>query len=333
MTFTSDLANVGDQGTREADLATSQSADDSRVPFDQKVFCINTMRGRCAPGTVSLWDKRAGRCSCEQRRANLDIVPREEVSDSLPSPNTHVFFAPSMKGRCAPEPFAFREYRGVRRSSASQEAQLDIVPRGENDASRVPFDPHLYCETYTKCPPESVGLWDIRIGRCFCGSPRADIDLATREEAEASRLQSDRKTPTTVYVLTNRLLPQPLIFPTAISPPSWTAIQTTLALLRDYIKSESDLQRVCSGAKDPQAYGFELEIFRRICNPNITVPVSKSEIDMAEQMILSALFIDTILERNNNNFSGACSEAKSPGVIPSPLDDQWILFVLCHQGH
>ena len=339
------------------------------------------MKGRSAPATVGLWDNRAGRCYCGPRRANLNIVTRKEASDSTPSPNTHAFCAPSMKGRCAPATVAVWDYRGHRCSCASRKvnlniipregteasrvpfdphvycknqincpsgsvglwdqragrcycgprrANLDIDPREETEASRIPFDPHVYCANQTRCPPGSAGLWDNRTGRCYCGPRRANIALDTREEAEASRPQSDRKTPTTVYVLTHRLLPQPLTFPTGISPANWTAIQTTLALLREYIKSESDLEQVCAGTKNPQAYGFKLETFRKICNPNITVPVSQPEINKAVQMVNSANFIDTILQRNDNKFGGACSEAKSPGVIPSPLDSEWILFVLCH---
>jgi hypothetical protein len=266
---------------RDAGLATREDTSDSRVLYDPHGICAHKLKGKCAPGTVGLWDSREGRCYCGRlRKSNIEIVPREE-----------------------------------------------------GESSRVPFDPHVYCANRVKCPSGSVGLWDNRAGRCYCGLRRANIDINTRDEAEASRLQYGRKTLTTANVLANHLMGEHLTFPTGISNPDWTAIQATLAILHEYINSQPDLHQVCTGAKNPQAYGFKLEIFRRICKPEIVVPIPHPEIEKAEQKVNSALFIDTILQRNKNNFGSACNEAEASGVIPSPLDRQWILLVLCHQGH
>ena len=209
----------------------------------------------------------------------------------------------------------------------------DLAPREDKEDSRTPFDPHVFCLNNLKdrCAPGTVGLWDKHAGRCYCGPRKANIDLNTREEAETSPLQVDYKTLITEPMLTNRLLPQPLKFPTGISNSDWTAIQATLALLYDYVKSQSDLHQVCTGAKHPKAFGFKLEIFRRICAPDeIYLPVSPLKIQPAEKKVNSALFIDTMLKRYNNNYGLACHAVKPSGAIPHVLDKEWILTVLCN---
>ncbi len=135
---------------------------------------------------------------------------------------------------------------------------------------------------------------------------------------------------TTSDMLIKRLLPQPLKFPTGISNNDWTAIEVALVLIGDSIKSQSDLHQVCTGAKDPQAFGFGLNIFRKLCTPEINMPVSQAEIDKAEQKVYSAGWIDTILQKYNSDVYGACDEAQRNGVISSTLDKQWIISQMCH---
>ena len=129
-----------------------------------------------------------------------------------------------------------------------------------------------------------------------------------------------------------RLLPEPLTFPTGISNTDWTAIEVSLVLLTDYFTSQASFSQVCTGEKDPQAYGFKLEIFRKLCTPEITIPVARTEVEKAEDRVYSALWIDTVLIRRNNDFQGACGEAKSTDFTGTTLDREWIISQLCKAG-
>jgi hypothetical protein len=139
--------------------------------------------------------------------------------------------------------------------------------------------------------------------------------------------------PTTAETLTYRLLPFPLKFPTGIISNDWTAIQGTLVLLDGRLKTQTDLHQVCTGEKDPMVYGFKLDIFRKLCTPEITMPIATPEVAETEQKVYSALWIDTVLARYSNDFSRACKDAKRPGEIPASLDGKFILSQLCNGVH
>jgi hypothetical protein len=142
-----------------------------------------------------------------------------------------------------------------------------------------------------------------------------------------------RSAPTTAEILISRLLPANLKFPSGISSDDWTAIQVTLLLFDEMvIKSQSDLHQACTGAKVPLAYGFKPEIFCKLCKPEITMPVSSSEVAKAQEKVDSAIFIDNKLLKYSNDFSSACTEAKGADAISSGLDRSWILSQLCKVG-
>lgn len=252
----------------------------------------------------------------------------------------------------------------------------DLAPQVRNEPGPVPFSPRAYCTTALKgrCSNGQLALWDRRSGRCFCESAKTVVDLVTREEQSVSQDAVDRdgkcadtmgghctngtvgvwdndrqqcfcgitsrnltENPTTSDMLTSRLLPQPLKYPTGISPADWTAIHATLVLLDETLKSQTEFGQVCTGEKDLQVFGFKLDIFAKICNPEITMPVAQPEIAKAQQRVFSALWIDTILERHHNgglyDFYGACEEAKVPDAISSTLDKKYILSQLCYKGN
>ena len=139
--------------------------------------------------------------------------------------------------------------------------------------------------------------------------------------------------PTTADTITSRLMPFPLKFPTGIISNDWTAIEGILVLLDGRLKTQTDLHQVCTGEKDPMVYGFKLDVFRKLCTPEITMPVATAEVVKTEKKVYSALWIDTVLARYNNDFSRACKDAKRPGQIPPSLDEKFILSQLCNMGH
>lgn len=175
------------------------------------------------------------------------------------------------------------------------------------------------CNGDGDCPMSYHYVYRNMKGYCYCGPEPKDPSVSIAG-------------PTTAENLTSRLLPQPLKFPTAIPADEWVAIQASLVLLDDHIKSQADLYRVCTGAEDPQVYGFKLEVFRKVCNPEITMPAPSSEIVKARNRVLSALYIDTILEQNSNDFGAACEEAKSPNTPDRGFDNEWIVSVLCSEA-
>ena len=258
---------------RDADLGPQVMNDPGRVPFDPRVYCTNSYKGRCPNGQVGLWDRHNGRCFCGSAKTVVDLVTREEQSVSQDAAGRYGKCADTMEGHCA---------------------------------------------------NGTVGVWDNEGQRCCC-----------RATSKNSSIYAGG--PTTSNMITSRLLPQPLKYPTGISPNDWTAIQVTLVLLDETLKSQTDFGQVCTGEKDLQAYGFKLEIFAKICKPEITMPVAQSEVAKAQKKVYSALWIDTILERHHNgglyDFYGACEEAKVPEAIPSTLDKQYILSQLCYMGH
>jgi hypothetical protein len=243
-----------------------------RFPFDPRVVCLNTLKGRCGGGRVGLWDQHQGKCYCG---------------------------TPKAKAR----------------------AEIELDPCAEQDESIIAVDyPAICVQTLNgSCPAGNRGLWDKSAGHCYCG-------------AESQNLSVSAVQPTTADMLIRRLLPQPLKYPTGISNTDWTAIEVTLVLLDEHVKSQTEFHDMCTGAKDPQAYGFKIEIFRKICTPEVTIPVAKPEIEKAQQRVYSALFIDTILVKHNNDFHGACEEAKAPNVIQASLDKTYIVSQLCHQS-
>lgn len=129
--------------------------------------------------------------------------------------------------------------------------------------------------------------------------------------------------------IVSRLVAQPLNSPIELSAADWNAVQTTLALLEGIITSQAEFHQICTGAQDPTAYGFKLDIFRRVCKPEIAVPVAQAEILKAECMVNSARWVATTLELNHNDGAAACANAKTPGRIPSLLDKSFILSQLC----
>ncbi|ERF69183.1 hypothetical protein EPUS_01140 [Endocarpon pusillum Z07020] len=257
---------------RDADLAPQVMKDPGRFPFDPRVHCTNTLKGRCSNGQAGLWDRRNGRCFCGSAKTVVDLVTRKEQSVSQD--------AVDRDGTCA-------DTMGVHCANGT-------VGVGDNDRQRC-------CETTST--------------------------NSTRPDGNA----------TTSDTLTSRLLPQPLKYPTGISLADWNAIIVTLVLLDETLKSQTDFGQVCTGEKDLQAFGFQLEIFSKICQPEITMPVAQPEIAKAQKRVYSALWIDTILERHHNgglyDFYGACEEAKVPDAVPSTLDKEYILSQLCYMGH
>jgi hypothetical protein len=191
---------------------------------------------------------------------------------------------------------------------------------GEPKNFRIPMNPHEYCKNSLKgkCGGGTTGLWNQRTGRCYCGTSKAS--------------DSSAAAPTTFDVLTSRLLPLPLRFPTGISNTDWTAVEVTLVLLDESIKTQTGFHQICTGEKILQAFGFKLDIFQKICSPEISIPVAEAEIVKAQTKVYSALWIDTVLQKHNNDFHAACEEAKSPGGTESTslLDKQWIVDQLCY---
>jgi hypothetical protein len=128
--------------------------------------------------------------------------------------------------------------------------------------------------------------------------------------------------------IVSRLVAQPLDSPIDLTANDWNAVQTTLALLDWGIKSQADFHEICTGAQDPAAYGFKLDIFRRVCKPEIAIPVAEAEIVKAQCKVNSSRWAATILDIKNNDKAAACADAKTPGRISSLLDKPLILSQL-----
>ncbi len=315
---------------------------------------------------------------------SLEVTPAKLIDqDTAQAENTMwVYRCDKYQHKC-PRGYHFVDLRGDRCAclprTGAWKRDANDAPQINNALGRFPFDPKVYCTNAYKgrCPNGQVGLWDSRGGRCFCGSAKTVIDLATMENKVVSpdaidlheecvrtmgghcgnrtvglwdsegqhchcpttskNLSVDTGRPTTSKTLTGQLLPQPLKYPTNISNTDWTAIQVTLVLLDETIKSQMDFRQVCTGEKDLQAFGFKNEVFGKICNREITMPVAQAEIAKAQKKVYSALWIDTILERHHNgglyDFYGACEEARVSDAIPPTLDKEYILSQLCYRGH
>lgn len=330
------------------EIVPREELGDSASPLHHMLSCVYK---RCPRGTVGDWDSRTGSCFCGPLilKPIVDIVPREEDEDPRTRYDPRFVCVKIMKGRCPPRSVGYWDKRsGHCYCGAPKKASVnDIVSREELGESRSPFNPHAVGDQYAS----DAGRSDPHTDHCHCESREEDVDLNTRDagchceprkedldlntggnDAEISSIQNDGGTNISIpLMLTQRLMSQPLKFPTGISYPDWTAIQVSLALLGGYVKSQSDLHQICTGAQKPEVYGFKLDIFRRLCTPGeIHVPVSPLDLRLAERKVSSALFIDTMLQRYKNDYGLACQAVKRSGAIPDVLDTEWIRTVLCH---
>jgi hypothetical protein len=315
---------------QDTDLVQRQESEDARLPFarlpfDPRVYCTTSMKDHCPAESVGLWSKSMGRCYC----GHAELAEREEAK--IPPGSwleDLVFFAMRCQydygHNCAPPTFALWSFDNQRCYCASNMADYGVFKReaAENSSvtngASIPKDPDAYCEALLKdrCAAGTCGYWDKEGGFCYCSAgPK------TTPTTDA----------TTAGELVKRLVFDPLAFPTYISDSGWTAILASLTLLRDFINSQSDLHNTCSGRGGLQVYGFEPEVFRKLCTPEIAAPVATSEVDKAETKVLSAMFVDNKYKSHKGDWTAACDEVKLPGGIPanSSLDTEWILQVLC----
>jgi len=301
--------------TGDTDFEMTENSEE-RLPYDPSFYCVNTLKGRCPAGTFGIWNERSSSCFCGRGKMNMDLATRDTDSDLETDSNHDLGF------------------------DASQKSE-----------SRNPFDIHVYCANWLKrqCPAGTSGHFNSRARICFCGRGKMNMDIATRDTDTTppsplpphcgparngtSNVTMSTAGPTTADTITSRLMPFPLKFPTGIISNDWTAIEGILVLLDGRLKTQTDLHQVCTGEKDPMVYGFKLDVFRKLCTPEITMPVATAEVVKTEKKVYSALWIDTVLARYNNDFSRACKDAKRPGQIPPSLDEKFILSQLCNMGH
>lgn len=297
------LVKRGDENAAQADTSLGNCNDRGSCPPSLRYVNLG---GICGCLYFPAGWKRDNAITPEQMRVPFD---------------PHVYCENTMKGHCPGGTSGLWSQHDGKCYCGAAKAVVDLVTREEQDESRIPHGPQKHCFTLLKdrCADGNIGLWDRKGGLCYCGP------ASIKSPAVSAAV------PTTAEMLTGRLMPGPHKFPTGISNTDWTAIEVALVLLDDSIKTHSTFHEVCTGAKDPQAFGFELSIFRKLCTPEITMPVTSAEIQKAKKKVYSALFIDTKLQKHNGDFPGACEEAKSNGTIPSisTLDKEYITSQLC----
>lgn len=304
--------------------------------------------GSCPPGYKRSGSKKW--CVCIyfgggwKRDTDIATVPQVKDEISKPPFDPRAYCANTLKGKCPEGTTGLWTsqdrghcYCGAGKTGLNlleREQAHNLRDLDQFEGSQVldtAVDLESYCiEMLGKCPAGTKIYWSWGSNRCSCAKSQGIVNFVERGEHGESLNLTESTTP---YDLTSRLLPAHLTFPSEISDSDWTAIELTLVLLDESIQSQAEFQRICLGARNPEAYGFKLNIFRKICAPEITIPVSHSTIMEAEQKVLSAQLIDTILQQNSNNFRSGCEHARSPGAIPSTLDQQWILFQLCHANN
>lgn len=235
-------------------------------------------------------------------------------------PDVHSYCTHVMNGRCPRGYVGLWDQRnGGKCYCGPPKANVDLVPRNVLEHTSNPLNLTAYCAHALKgrCAHGTVALGNQVGGYCYCETMSEGTSVSAAG-------------PTTADTVFKRLVPQPLKVPSGISSNDWTAIEVSLILLQDSIKTQPDLHKVCTGEKDPQAFGFKLEVFRRLCSPEIIMPVADSEIEKAKLKVSSAIWIDSDLQKHKNDVYGACDEAENQNVIPSDLDKQWIISHMCH---
>jgi hypothetical protein len=311
--------STSDLVTRNTVFDMTQSSGEG-MSSDPGAYCVKKLKGRCRAGAPILRNPRSGTCFCGSGKLSRDLATRDD--NRIPP-----FLLPPLDSRImscwksvCPDGSAQWVPRTRSCFCGSSRSAVDLEPREEQVESDLPLEPERRCfDTMANaCKNGTVGLWNKDQRCCYCG-PASNMTLSTAG-------------PTTADILTSRLLPSPLKFPTGIINSDWTAIQGILVLLDGRLKTQTDLHQICTGEKNPLVYGFKLDVFRKLCTPEITVPVATAEVVKTEQKIYSALWIDTVLARYNNDFARACKDAKRPGEIPASLDEMFILSQLCKMG-
>lgn len=319
LTLMSALAKVGDDDLTS--MPVKRVDEDMAQPESTvwKYWCHGGEN--VCPRSYRFIDHHDGTCSCfffsGSWKRDTDLGPPQKDESRVPF-DPRSYCANVLKEHCQGGTTGLWNSRAGRCFCGSAKADVDLVTREEQVESSVPEDPGTICvhALEGRCADGMMGLWDKEQAYCYCGTASKNAYVSAAG-------------PTTASTLTSRLMPQPLKFPTGISINDYTALQVTLMVLDGRIKSQTELHQVCTGENDLQAYGFKLEIFRKICTPEITMPVAAPEVVKAEEKVYSALWIDNILEKYKNDFSDACNEARVPGRIPSSFDKQWILSQLC----
>jgi hypothetical protein len=319
---------------RDTDLVSREEGVISRIPFDPHVYCANTLKGKCPGGTTGLWHQTDGRCYCGSSKAMVtreddlhssDLKLAEEAMLTRVPFDPKVYCANTLKDECPGGTIGLWSQNSGRCYCGAGRTILELSSREEQSQAPAPGNHDTFCAEALRshCPDSTVGLWSEQEACCYCYP-------STRKPLTQDSVVSVAGNLTTTYELTKRLLPKPLKFPSNISSTDYTAILGTLILLDLSIKSQDDLHQICTGAEHPQVYGFKLDIFLKLCTPEITIPVVKSEIIRAQQKVLSLMWIDTALQKYDNDFELACAEARLPDVIPSILATAWIMSKLCH---
>ncbi|KAF7505601.1 hypothetical protein GJ744_000610 [Endocarpon pusillum] len=318
------LINAGDRGFEAMPV---KALDQDTAQAENSMWMYPCHEG-CPLGFKQI-NLGGGNCAClGGRKRDADLAP-QVMNDPgrFPVPmDPRVHCTNFLKGRCLNGQVGLWDSRNGRCFCGSAKTVVDLVTREEQSVSQDAVDRDGKCADImgVQCANGTVGVWDNDKQRCCCGITSKNLSMPGPND-------------TTGDMLTSRLLPQPLKYPTGISPTDWTAIEVTLVLLDETLKSQTDLGQVCTGEKDLQAFGFKPEIFAKICKPEITMPVAQPEIAKAQKKVYSALWIDTILGRHHNgglyDFYGACEEARVPDAVPSTLDKEYILSQLCNKGH
>ena len=128
--------------------------------------------------------------------------------------------------------------------------------------------------------------------------------------------------------LAKRLLAGPRNY-TSISLREWTAISASIYLLEDQIEDQEEFHDICTGKTDPQAFGFDLKVFRRLCHPEITVPVPESVTRQADRRIDSVKWAMLFLHKNEDDKMQACGNLKNSTSVPKELDKPYMSSLLC----
>jgi hypothetical protein len=322
--YTAELATRDTDADLNPEFDVAQKSAE-RIPFDPRVYCANTLKGHCPAGTFGLWNSRSGDCFCGKSKSYIDLAARD-ADLSPPARPVDPFITQCWKSHCPDGTSGHWNVRTHACFCGSARSVVDLVPREEQVESSIPFEPEKICfyAIDKACKNGTVGHWDKERSHCYCRPASNGTSPSVSTSAAG---------PTTADTLTHLLLPHPLKFPTGTSSRDWTAIQGTLVLLGGVLQSQLALHQVCTDEKNPQVYGFKLELFRKLCSPEIAMPVAGAEVEKAEQKVYAALWIDTVLARYGNDFEVACKDAKRAGQIPESLDRKWILAQLCEMAN